>query len=304
MPLEESPLKAWGDRFLDHLRFIRRLSPRTSESYARDLTRFINWCNDQGIVGWQALTQQQVRQYIAWRHRNGISGKSLQRELSTLRSLFRYLLQEGLVEGNPVQGVRAPKVQRKLPSTLDADQLGQLLDQRQNDPLAIRDFAVMELFYSCGLRLAELASLNVGQIDQADATLTVTGKGNKVRTVPVGSQAISAVKRWLRVRDELADPGEMGLFVSRRGNRLTPRAIQQRLKQWSHTLGLPQQIHPHLLRHSFATHLLESSGDLRAVQELLGHADISTTQIYTHLDFQHLAEVYDRAHPRAKKRDS
>jgi len=297
-----SPLLALSEQFLDHLRFERRLSPRTTEAYQRDLKKFCEWAAEQEIACWADLTEQQVRQFIAWRHRKGIAAKSLQRELSTLRSLYRYLLRERHVTSNPAQGVRAPKVQRKLPATLDADQLAQLLDNPENDPFALRDFAIMELFYSSGLRLSELASIDLGQIDMDDAALMVTGKGNKTRVVPVGSQARQAIQRWMKIRGVMANEAERALFVSQRGGRLSPRAIQQRLSHWSKQLNLPQQIHPHMLRHSFATHLLESSGDLRAVQELLGHADISTTQIYTHLDFQHLAQVYDQAHPRAKKR--
>ena len=297
-----SPLLILGQQFLDHLHFERRLSPRTTAAYQRDLHGFCAWADEQGIVDWERLTQQQVRQFVAWRHRKGISAKSLQRELSTLRTLFRYLLRERKVGANPAQGVRAPKVQRKLPVTLDADQLTQLLDHPANEPFAQRDFAIMELFYSSGLRLSELTSIDLGQMDMEDATVMVTGKGGKSRVVPVGSQAREAVRRWLVIRGGMAKEGELALFVSQRGGRLTQRAVQQRLKHWSKVLGLPQQIHPHMLRHSFATHLLESSGDLRAVQELLGHADIGTTQIYTHLDFQHLAQVYDQAHPRAKKR--
>ncbi len=297
-----SPLLALSEQFLNHLRFERRLSPRTTEAYQRDLKNFCQWAAEQTITAWDHLTQQQVRQFIAWRHRNGTAAKSLQRELSTLRSLYRYLLRERLVTANPAQGVRAPKVQRKLPTTLDADQLAQLLDHPENDPLAVRDFAIMELFYSSGLRLSELVTIDFGQIDMDEAAVVVTGKGNKIRVVPVGTQARQAIQRWMRIRGVMANETERALFVSQRGSRLSPRAIQQRLSHWSKRLNLPQQIHPHMLRHSFATHLLESSGDLRAVQELLGHADISTTQIYTHLDFQHLAQVYDRAHPRAKKR--
>jgi integrase/recombinase XerC len=298
----ESPLWMLAEQFFSHLHVERRLSPRTIEAYQRDLGRFGKWAAEQDITAWDALTEQQVRQFIAWRHRNGLSAKSLQRELSTLRSLYRYLLRERLVISNPAQGVRAPKVQRKLPVTLDADQLAQLLDNPENDSLALRDFAIMELFYSSGLRLSELASIDLGQIDMDDAALMVTGKGNKTRVVPVGSQARQAIQRWMKIRGAVAKETEPALFVSQRGSRLSQRAIQQRLSHWSKQLNLPQQIHPHMLRHSFATHLLESSGDLRAVQELLGHADISTTQIYTHLDFQHLAQVYDQAHPRAKKR--
>ncbi len=203
---------------------------------------------------------------------------------------------------NPAVGVRAPKSPRKLPGTLDADQLCGLLDRVEDDPLSLRDSAMIELFYSSGLRLAELISVNLGDIDMADGELSVLGKGAKTRRVPVGQKAREAVQRWLRVRPGLADRDEPALFVSSRGTRIHPRTVQQRLTRWAREQGANQGLHPHMLRHSFATHLLESSGDLRAVQELLGHADIGTTQIYTHLDFQHLAQVYDQAHPRARKK--
>lgn len=288
-------------RFLDHLRDERRLSPRTSENYRRDLLQAIAWLEKQGIDNWSELDDQRVRGYIAQRHRNGLSAKSLQRELSSIRSLFRWLLREGLAQNNPAQGVRAPKVRRKLPATLDADQLGRLLDEPADDTLELRDRAMLELFYSSGLRLAELVSVDVGDIDPADATLEVTGKGAKTRRVPVGGKALDALNGWLRVRPALATEGEPALFVSQRGKRIHPRTVQTRISRWATAKGAPQGLHPHLLRHSFASHMLESSGDLRAVQELLGHSDISTTQIYTHLDFQHLAQVYDKAHPRAKK---
>jgi integrase/recombinase XerC len=198
--------------------------------------------------------------------------------------------------------VRAPKVRRKLPATLDADQLCALLDAPDDEPLAQRDAAMVELFYSSGLRLAELISVNLGDIDMQDGTLTVTGKGAKTRRVPVGTKAREAIRCWLEQRGRLARPDEPALFVSQRGKRIHPRTVQQRLNRWALTQGATRNVHPHLLRHSFASHLLESSGDLRAVQELLGHSDISTTQVYTHLDFQHLAQVYDKAHPRAKKK--
>jgi integrase/recombinase XerC len=301
---ESNPLRHWIDRFLDHLRHERRLSPLTLKNYNADLGQISAWCAREGINSWRELDQSRVRGYVAHRHRGGISGKSLQRELSSLRSLFRYLLREGEAEANPAQGVRAPKVGRRLPATLDTDQLQQLLDSPAETPLDQRDLAMMELIYSSGLRLAELVSLNLSDIDlSGDATLEVTGKGAKSRRVPVGRKALEALRRWLQSRGALADPEEKALFVSRRGTRIHPRTIQQRLKRWALTHGASRNLHPHLLRHSFASHLLESSGDLRAVQELLGHADISTTQIYTHLDFQHLARIYDEAHPRAKKKD-
>jgi integrase/recombinase XerC len=289
-------------RFLGHLASERRLSPHTIANYRRDLTQLLDWLREQGLASWRALDHHRVRAYVARRYRAGLSPKSLQRELSALRSLFRYLLREGLAESNPAQGVRAPKQRRHLPATLDADSLGAMLDSPPGDPLEFRDLAMMELFYSSGLRLAELVSLDLGDIDPRDASLEVIGKGRKTRRVPVGGKALAALRRWLEQRPGLAGPQERALFVSRRGHRIHPRTVQVRLKRWALSRGAPRDLHPHLLRHSFASHLLESSGDLRAVQELLGHADISTTQIYTHLDFQHLAQVYDKAHPRARKR--
>jgi integrase/recombinase XerC len=292
----------WLNRFLDHLRDERQLSPHTVNSYRRDLYRALRWLGDQGMDDWRCLDNHAVRGYAAQRHRSGLSGKSLQRELSSLRSLFRFLLREGRAKQNPAQGVRAPKVRRRLPATLDADQLGRLLDQPAADPLETRDLAMLELFYSSGLRLAELVSVNLGDVDPKEAALEVLGKGGKARRVPVGRKALEALARWLALRAQFATPGEPALFVSRRGRRIHPRTVQARINRWTLAKGAPRELHPHLLRHSFASHLLESSGDLRAVQELLGHADIATTQIYTHLDFQHLAEVYDRAHPRARRR--
>lgn len=290
------------ERFLDHLRDERRLSPRTVLGYQHDLQQALGWLEQQGIGDWADLGSHQVRAYIAQRHRAGLAARSLQRELSALRSLYRYLLREGLARNNPAQGVRAPKVRRKLPVALDADQLDRLLNESAADPLELRDLAMLELFYSSGLRLAELVSIDHGDIDMADGSLEVTGKGAKTRRVPVGGKALVAVRRWLGVRGGLAAAEETALFVSQRGNRIHPRTVQTRVGRWALEKGAPQGLHPHLLRHSFASHLLESSGDLRAVQELLGHADISTTQIYTHLDFQHLAQVYDEAHPRARKK--
>lgn len=299
---EQGRLLHWLDAFLNHLRHERRLSAHTLKNYQRDLRQFIAWCNDFQINDWAQVGPHQVRGYVAARHRQGMGGKSLQRELSSLRSLYRYLLREGVVENNPAQGVRAPKVQRRLPATLDADQVGRLLDQPAEAPLKLRDHAIMELFYSSGLRLAELVSLDIRDIDLDDATVEVTGKGAKTRRVPIGTKARAALQAWLVVRTELAKPMESALFVSQRGSRISPRTVQQRLHRQAQESGVPVGVHPHMLRHSFASHLLESSGDLRAVQELLGHADIGTTQIYTHLNFQHLAKVYDQAHPRARRK--
>jgi integrase/recombinase XerC len=291
------------DAFLSHLAHERRLSAQTLTAYRRDLERLNAWLSETGLLTIERLDEQAVRQYLASRHRRGASGKTLQRELSSLRSLYRWLLREGLAVANPAVGVRAPKSPRRLPATLDADQLCSLLDHpEEDDILAIRDRAMVELFYSSGLRLAELVAVNLGDIDMAEGELGVLGKGSKTRRVPVGVKAREAVQRWMRVRANLAGADEPALFVSSRGTRIHPRTVEVRLAQWARSQGATRDLHPHLLRHSFATHLLESSGDLRAVQELLGHADIGTTQIYTHLDFQHLAQVYDQAHPRAKKK--
>ncbi len=290
------------DHFLDYLRHERRLSSRTLSAYSRDLHQLWQWMQDQVLTDFGRIGPHQIRSFIASRHRQGIGGKSIQRELSAIRAFYRFLQREGVVENNPAEGASAPKSARQLPGNLDADQLGSLLDRMDSqDPLDLRDLAMLELFYSSGLRLSELCSLNQVQVAGDNPMLRVTGKGNKVREVPIGSKAREAIAAWLHVRDQLAGAGEMALFVSRRGCRISPRTVQERVKHWGIRQGATRHLHPHLLRHSFAGHLLESSGDLRAVQELLGHAHISTTQIYTHLDFQHLAEVYDKAHPRARK---
>ncbi len=295
------------EAFFGHLAHERRLSERTLSSYRRDLERLLDWRRRQGIGDWPALREPQVRQYIAGRHRAGIGGKTIARELSAMRTLFGWLMREGRAKLDPAAGVRAPKTGQKLPTTFDADQLSALLDAGPHqgggdDPLSLRDTAMVELFYSSGLRLAELIALDVRDIDPRDPMLTVTGKGAKTRRVPVGRAALAAVGAWLQVRGLLAGNDEPALFVSKRGGRIHPRTVQARLQTWARQRAAGRDLHPHLLRHSFASHLLESSGDLRAVQELLGHADISTTQVYTHLDFQHLARVYDAAHPRAHKR--
>jgi len=301
----------WLDAFLHHLAHERRLSPHTLDSYRRDLVRILAWRTERKAGDWPALTDGQVRRYVADRHRAGIGARTLARELSALRTLFEYLLREGAATLNPARTVRPPKAGRRLPNTFDPDQLGALIDAEtapgseqggDDDPLTLRDTAMVELFYSSGLRLAELVGVDTRDIDPADATLTVLGKGAKTRRVPVGRAALAAIQRWLQVRGLLAGPDESALFVSSRGRRIHPRTVQQRLRLWAERRGAGRNLHPHLLRHSCASHLLESSGDLRAVQEMLGHADISTTQIYTHLDFQHLAQVYDQAHPRAKRK--
>lgn len=288
--------------FESYLKTLHHLSEHTRNAYQRDLQHIINFCNQQNINKWSDLDGRQLRGFVAMRHRQGIGGRSLQRNLSAIRSFYRYLIKEGKVKNNPAEGIIAPKSPRKLPKVLDADQTNQLVEIDEQDNLAIRDKAMLELIYSSGLRLAELISLNLNDIDFNDRIITVTGKGKKTRSVPVGRHAIKAIKRWLKIRNTMTNDSEQGLFVSKRGKRISPRSVQERLKQWAIRQGLPNHVHPHMLRHSFASHLLESSGDLRAVQELLGHADISTTQVYTHLDFQHLAKVYDDAHPRAHRK--
>lgn len=256
----------------------------------------------QGVEQPDRVTEHHVRAFIARRHRQGLGGKSIQRLLSAVRSYYRWLLREGFARHNPASAVKAPKSPRKLPATLDTDTMARLLDIPRDTPLAIRDKAIMELFYSSGLRLTELAGLTWPEVDLSSGLLTVTGKGNKTRLVPLGSYARKALEDWRRVRGNYAGAEVPQVFVSNRGRPISVRTIQARIRHWARHQGIPQKVYPHLLRHSFASHVLESSGDLRAVQELLGHADISTTQVYTHLDFQHLSRVYDEAHPRARKR--
>ena len=289
----------WLEAFLLHLRTERRLSANTRRHYRRDLDELRDWCERAGIVRWRELDTARVRQYAAWCHRRGLGGRSIQRRLSALRTFFNYLLREQAVQHNPGLDVRAPKSGRRLPETLNVDDVERLLAGPAGDPLALRDHAMLELLYSSGLRLGELVSLDLGDLDFVQGMVRVTGKGARTRIIPVGGKAVAALQAWLKERPQAA--AETALFTSRRGTRLGPRAVQQRLRQWAQRKGIAGRLHPHVLRHSFASHVLESSGDLRAVQELLGHADISTTQIYTHLDFQHLARVYDAAHPRARK---
>ncbi len=290
------------NHFFAYLENERGLSARTLAAYRRDLDQLLQFLKADGIDDPRQVTQHHIRACIAQRHRQGLGGKSLQRMLSAVRSLFRWMLREGLAEHNPATPVRAPRSPRHLPATLDADSIGQLLEIPCDTPLAIRDKAIMELFYSSGLRLSELADLRWEQLDLGSGMVTVTGKGNRTRMVPVGRMASQALLEWRKNRGAFASFEQPSVFVSQRGTPISTRTIQSRIRYWAKRQGIPQNIYPHLLRHSFASHILESSGDLRAVQELLGHADISTTQVYTHLDFQHLAKVYDKAHPRAKKK--
>lgn len=289
-------------KFINYLQTERRLSGHTVSNYSRDLNKVVVFCQNRQIAAWKDLNVHDVRAYISQRHRRGLSGRSLQRELSTLRSFFKFLERDGVVSKSPAISVSAPKTARKLPKTLDVDQVSKLLNISADDVLSIRDRAMIELMYSSGLRLAELVSLDLGDIDLAQAEVRVTGKGAKTRIIPVGKFAKEAVINWMHVRGNMVLMDEPALFVSKRGARISRRAVEFRMKEWGVKQGLDSNVYPHKLRHSFASHLLESSGDLRAVQELLGHADISTTQIYTHLDFQHLARIYDKAHPRARRK--
>jgi len=294
--------RRWIDGYLTHLAKERRLSPHTSSNYARDIGALADFLEHAGVGDWKRVDSQHVRVFAARAHAGGLAPRSVQRRLSAVRGFFGYLVREGAAASNPAVDIRAPKSARRLPGTLDVDQIAQLLEAPSGDALALRDRAIMELFYSSGLRLAELVGLAITDIDLADRTVRVLGKGAKTRIVPVGRKAVEALRTWLRERGALADIDETALFVGRNGARLKPRAIQLRIAQWARRAGLPSRVYPHLFRHSFATHLLESSKDLRGVQELLGHADISTTQVYTHLDFTHLARTYDASHPRAKRK--
>lgn len=283
-----------------YLQGLQHLSENTQKAYKRDLEHFYAFCETRELKAWNAVDGRQIQYYVAQRHRQGMNGRSLQRQLSAIRAFFQFLIETGESKINPAKGIRAPKSERRLPKTLDVDESQQLVEIEETDTLSIRDRAILELVYSSGLRLSELTSLNLDNIDQHDASVTVTGKGNKTRIVPVGRKALEALRAWLKLRASVAKEDETALFVSQRGTRISGRNIQQRLKQWAIKQGINKNLHPHMLRHAFASHMLESSGDLRAVQELLGHSDISTTQIYTHLDFQHLAKAYDEAHPRSK----
>jgi integrase/recombinase XerC len=288
------------DAYCSHLRSERQVSPHTLDAYRRDLDKVLAFCTKEGVGNWAALDIQRLRRLVAKLHQQGQSSRSIGRLLSAVRGFYRYLNREGLCDHDPANGLMPPKGERRLPKTLDTDRTLQLLDGAlEDDFLAQRDQAILELFYSSGLRLSELTGLDLEQLDLADGLVQVHGKGSKTRVLPVGRKAREALQRWLPLR-ALSNPADDAVFVSQQGRRLGPRAIQLRVKAAGER-ELGQNLHPHMLRHSFASHLLESSQDLRAVQEMLGHADIATTQIYTHLDFQHLASVYDNAHPRAKR---
>ena len=294
-----TPLQGELEEFLGYLSVERRLSAHTLVAYRRDLSDLATWMLAQGITGWNHLRQDALRTYIAGAHRRGLAGKSLQRRLSAVRSFYRHLNRSITAEMNPAMGLRAPRSPRKLPQVLDADEMTRLVEVPTDGPLGLRDRAMLELFYSSGLRLSELCALRWRSLDLADGLVTVTGKGNKSRVVPVGSHARKALDA---LREQARPTLDAPVFPGRGGAPISPRTVQVRLRNLAQQQGLFKRVHPHLLRHSFASHVLESSGDLRGVQELLGHADIATTQIYTHLDFQHLAKVYDAAHPRARRK--
>ncbi len=285
--------------FLVHLASERRLSPLTCTHYVRDVTELLKLAGNAPL---DQLQVRQVRRFVAQLHGRGLGGKTLARMLSAWRGFFTYLARDHGYTHNPCAGLRAPKSAKALPQALSPDVAAHLMEIPADNALAVRDKAMFELFYSSGLRLSELTGLPLAQLDLVAGIVRVTGKGNKTREVPVGRFALEAVRNWLVQRENLVKTGETALFVGRNGARLTPRAVQYRIRQWAARLGISAEVHPHVLRHSFASHVLQSSGDLRAVQEMLGHANISTTQVYTHLDFQHLAKVYDAAHPRAKKK--
>ena len=287
--------------FLQRLATERRLSPHTVAAYEHDLDALLAFCEREQVASFKALDSFAIRRFAAESHRKGLGARSVARRLSAVRTFLNYLIEMGVLKSNPGVHVQAPKAPRRLPATLDPDQVASLLAISGDDPETLRDRAMLELFYSSGLRLAELVGLDLGDVDAADRTVRVLGKGSKARVVPVRKQALAALHDWLAVRRELARSVETALFVGRRGARVNPRTVQKRVNAWAKRQGAPTNVHPHMLRHSFATHVLESSRNLRAVQELLGHASLSTTQIYTHVDFQHLAKVYDEAHPRAKK---
>ena len=304
MPHTNAHLNQAVQQYLDYLAYNKRYSSHTIDAYRRDIQRLINTLEDLGHDAWADTQADTIRAAMITARKTDLAPKSIQRILSSWRSFFTYLLQQRLVKLNPVEGIKAPKSPQKLPKSLDPDQISQVLNApiASDDPMAMRDNAMVELTYSCGLRVAELASLNVFDIDMTDASLIVTGKGNKTRQLPIGRQAITAISSWLQQRSQLKCLDANALFINHRGQRMGVRGIQMRMAKMSASHG--QHIHPHMLRHSFASHLLQSSGDLRAVQELLGHSNISTTQVYTHLDYQHLAKVYDQAHPRASSKAS
>lgn len=292
-------MQAPVDKFLDYIANERQLSNHTLTNYQRAITSLLTHL-DNRLNNWQQLQGNHIKAWVASLRQGGLSPRSIAANLSAIRSFCQFLVARDIIAQDPSVGISAPKQVKPLPKNINVDEVTQLLDVEGDEPLAIRDRAMMELFYSSGLRLAELVNLNLHDISYPEQLVTVTGKGNKQRVVPVTTTAINCLKQWLKVRGEFAPHDEMALFVSKQKRRISHRSVQTRIKKWAAEQQLNSSVHPHKLRHSFATHMLEGSGDLRAVQEMLGHSDLSTTQIYTQLDFGHLASVYDAAHPRAK----
>ncbi len=293
--------------YLEFLNFERGLSPLTRENYARDITQLIKLADSTAL---NALQNMHIRRFIASLHSKGLGGKSIARMLSSWRGFFEFLVNRKGFTQNPVIGLRAPKSPKTLPQALSIEQAVKLVDISDDAVLSVRDHAILELFYSSGLRLSEVVNLNIDALDFTEGTVIVTGKGNKTRIVPMGAHAMQAIQTWLKNRADILmnkaslidKSSEKAVFIGLQGRRVSARNLQYRIKEWSIKQGINSSVHPHMLRHSFATHVLQSSGDLRAVQEMLGHANISTTQVYTHLDYQHLTKVYDDAHPRARKK--
>ena len=297
-----SSLQPLIDTYLGHIASQRGLSPITIKNYQRNLAEFVVLLTQKQITNWRELDSQTVRIMVKELHQTGIKARSIATKLSALRSFLSYLVQFEHLTNNPAKGVAAPKLDKPLPKNVSVDEMFQLLDINDDDPLSIRDQCMMELMYSSGLRLSELVGINLPDVKISTKEIMVTGKGSKQRLLPITDSAIKSIKNWLKVRPDFCIKGEKALFLSKQKNRISVRNVEDRMEKWGVRQSLNSHINPHKLRHSFATHMLESSGNLRAVQTLLGHADLATTQVYTHLDFQHLSEVYDKAHPRAKRK--
>jgi integrase/recombinase XerC len=285
--------------FIDYLKVVKNFSEHTTKNYKRDLDKFIRFLSDNS-TSLEKCDEQDIRLFVNQERRKGLSPRSIQRVLSSCRSFFNYLVEHKGFEKNHAQNISSPKSSKSLPKALDADLIQKLLNFKPKTELETRDKAIAELFYSSGLRLSELQGIDIGDISIKERSCRVVGKGNKTRDLPIGRQAVKSLRDWILIREKYSTESDLAIFINKQGKRLSNRSIQARLKKLSTERGLPA-VHPHMLRHSFASHILESSGDLRAVQEMLGHADIGTTEIYTKLDFQHLSKVYDKAHPRAKK---
>ncbi len=297
-----STLQPLIDSYLNHLASQRGLSPVTIKNYQRNLAEFVEQLKQKQVTQWRDLDSDSVRLMVKELNQKGIKARSIATKLSALRSFLSYLVQYEHLTHNPAKGISAPKLDKPLPKNISVDEMFQLLNVDEKDPLSVRDQCMMELMYSSGLRLSELVAINLNDLKLSAKELLVTGKGSKQRLLPITDSAVNAIKQWLKIRPEFCLAGEKALFVSKQKNRISVRNVQDRMEKWGLKQALPSHINPHKLRHSFATHMLESSGNLRAVQTLLGHADLATTQVYTHLDFQHLSEVYDQAHPRAKRK--